>query len=1230
MMDTAVLNPVTLPLNKVCLIEASAGTGKTYTIGSLYLRLLLQAGENSFSQPLTVEQILVVTFTEAATEELKGRIRERIHQAKKALIAYQEQGEQALQDDPFLLACLASISDLELAIQRLTIAEQTMDLAAIYTIHGFCRRMLMQYAFHSRVHFNLTLNKDETALLERLFKAFWREHFYSQPFLVANYIHQTLGSPQAVFSELRQYIAQDLQVESAYQAWLAMPLQDFLQQHIAPQQQNIQRLKQQWLAQEAEIQALILAELEKTYPKGEKKRLKRTTFKKPNVLNWFKVIHEWATSPLVSGLNDKLSKYFSQSALNTYAEEGATPLSHPVFALVEEVNAQLDVQPFYAKLLRYYYLRGVQQTLIAYKAQHTEKNFDDLLRLLRDALYSAQGEELAQFIRVQYPFAMIDEFQDTDAQQYHIFSKIYLHQQTTENGFIMIGDPKQAIYKFRGADIFTYFQAAEQADARFTLGTNWRSEQRLVNAVNSLFQFEQGLPFLYPQIQFLPVAACQNKPTFWLNGQQEPPFRCYVGDVGVAKKGSGNLTSAQKQTLATICARSIQQWLQSAVQHDAIFYSAEAKQEEEKRQPLRTEKIAVLVKDWKEASFVSEALQKVGIASVYLSDKSNVFDCHEAKELALILTACLHPFSERNILNAIATRIFALTTREISEIKQDEQRWTQVVERFVNYQRIWQWQGILVMLHRLFLDEKIMEKLLSQVGGERQTTDLLHLAELLQEASTLNESAASLLRWFEKQIQGENRQEEQQIRLESERQLVKIVTIHKSKGLEYDLVWLPFIADAPKPNRALLDTYYHHEKQQVLWDLNETHQTEIEQEQRAEAMRLFYVALTRAKYQVAMALPETFVSHWNCLQYVLTQGAMTQTDVRAALTAFQQRVVYPDVKIQVEEFEALPIHLSTSIKENSADQVLQCAEFHGNIERNWQVTSFSAISALHEKTMQLLTQAEEEKTPDVSFLLDHKDYDVSLGRNVALGPVAEMAGYSKGYTPFDFPAGTMVGKVLHRYFEKFPLDQPVDRAAVAQMCQALQLEETWLEPLQTWLTTILNTPLLREHPVTLSALSAQDCIKEMEFYLKFEHEFQAHKFNQLLQKYRFISAPLQLHTLKQGIKGLLRGFIDLVFRYDGQYYLLDYKSNKLGTSPSDYTPAHLQQVMLEQHYDWQYLFYTLALHRYLTLRDPHYQYATHFGGVLYTFLRGMNGKDQQGISFHKPDANLIQELEELF
>ncbi|MGC6408735.1 exodeoxyribonuclease V subunit beta [Bisgaard Taxon 45] len=1230
-MDTAVLNPVTLPLNKVCLIEASAGTGKTYTIGSLYLRLLLQAGENGFSQPLTVEQILVVTFTEAATEELKGRIRERIHQAKKALLAYQEKGEVALlQSEPLLLHCIDSISAIQLAIQRLNIAEQTMDLAAIYTIHGFCRRMLMQYAFHSQIHFNLTLNTDETLLLERLFKAFWREHFYCQPFLIANYIHQTLGSPHAVFAKLRQYIAQDLRSDPAYQDWLAMSLQDFLQQHIVPQQQRIHTLKQQWLAQEAEIQALVLAELDKTYAKGEKKRLKRTTFKKPNVLNWFNAIHDWASSPLVEGLNDKLSKYFSQHALNGYAEDGAEPLCHAIFALVDEANAQQDRQPFYAKLLHYYYLRGVQQALIEYKAQHTEKNFDDLLRLLREALYSAQGEELAQFIRVQYPFAMIDEFQDTDAQQYQIFAKIYLHQDATETGFIMIGDPKQAIYKFRGADIFTYFQAAEQADARFTLGTNWRSAQRLVKAINGLFQFEQGVPFLYPQIQFLPVAACPDKPKFLLNGQEEPAFRCYVGDVGEVKKSTGNLTTTQKQTLASICAQSIQYWLQSAVQDQAIFYDDQATNEQERRRPLRAEKIAVLVKDWKEASLVSEALQQLGIASVYLSDKSNVFDCHEAKELVMILTACLQPFSERNILNAIATRIFGLTTREISEIKQDEQRWTQVVERFVNYQRIWQWQGILVMLHRLFLDENIMEKLLSQLGGERKTTDLLHLAELLQEASTLNDSAASLLRWFEKQIQGENRQDGQQIRLESERQLVKIVTIHKSKGLEYDLVWLPFIADAPKENKAVLDTYYDHDRQQILWDLEATHQDAMQQEQRAEAMRLFYVALTRAKYQVAMALPEFFVSDWNCLQYALTQGEMRQADVRSALNAFQQRIADPEVKIQVDEFDAIPRHESALMLETTSNAPLQCAEFQGNIERNWQVTSFSAISALHEKNKQLQTQGYLDNTSDLSLLLDHKDYDVVLDFDTTVAPVAEIAGYAKGYTPFDFPAGTMVGKVLHRYFEKYPLNQAVDSMAVAQMCQTLQLEEVWHEPLQSWLTTILHTPLLSDKTLSLSDLSAKDCIKEMAFYLKFKHEFQAHKFNQLLQKYHFISAPLQLQTIKQGIAGLLRGFIDLVFRHNGQYYLVDYKSNKLGTNPSDYAPENLQNVMLAQHYDWQYLFYTLALHRYLKQRDPHYTYATHFGGVIYTFLRGMNGIDQQGIYFQKPDANLIQELEELF
>lgn len=1216
------LNPLTTPLNQVCLIEASAGTGKTYTIGSLYLRLLLQAGEHCFSRPLNVQDILVVTFTEAATEELKGRIRERIHQAKKAFIAYKVEGVKALAHDPFLMELVDSIQDIDVAIQRLKMAEQTMDLAAIYTIHGFCRRMLMQYAFNSGIHFNLELVKDESELLERLFKDFWRENFYSQPLEIANYIHQVLVSPQAVLKKLRSHISHQLEPDIGSKAWLSMSLVEFLQQYVLPKQALVQQLKQQWLAHETELRSLIFNELDKNYKKGEKKSLKRTSFKKNYVPNWFNLIQAWARSALTTKLPETLTKYFSQQALVSYAEEGAEPISHSVFQLVDDVIMNTAEQAIDEKVVLYHYLRGVQQKLIDYKLNHTQKNFDDLLRLLKQALYSTQGDELAQFIRLQYPFAMIDEFQDTDVQQYHIFAKIYIHQHPVENGFIMIGDPKQAIYKFRGADIFTYFKAARQADMRFTLGVNWRSEQSLVKCINALFDFQSdSLPFLYPQIQFHPVIASQTQTKFKLHGKIEPALRCYIGDLGESKPSG--FSKAQKQTLAQICAISIQDWLQSAQENQAFFAL------DNKIKPLSAERIAVIVRNWTEAELVIQALQQLGIASVYLSDRSNVFDCDEAKQLVLILTACLNPFSERHILNAIATRIFALTTAEISAIKQDEHRWTEQVERFIHYQRIWQKQGILAMLHQLFLTEKITEKLLASVGGERKTTDLLHLAELLQEASRLNDSAASLLRWFEKQIQGEDRQEGQQIRLESERQLVKIVTIHKSKGLEYDLVWLPFIADALKDNKQLIQTYYDSCAQQVLWDVQQQHQVEIEQEQRAEEMRLLYVALTRAKYQIALALPTSFLPSWNCLQYVLTAGKMDRhEEVRSVLAEFQQRMRNQQVDITIEDFSVLqPKKVSSYYAPKDA---LHYAEFSGEIEKNWQVTSFTAISAQHERTKQFYLTKQEEQTSTATFSAELKDYKLEQGtqQDIYL-PQSIVEGYPLGYTPFDLPAGAQVGQILHQYFEQNNFNQPIELTALQQICQQLQLDQQWLGSLQTWLTRILNTPLFENENLKLADLAPQDCLKEMAFYLQFKHIFQVNKFNQLLQKYQFISTPLQLQDLTHGIQGMLRGFIDLVFRYQGKYYLLDYKSNKLGHDFVDYAPEQIKKVMVEQHYDWQYLFYTIALHRYLTQRDKNYHYERDFGGVIYTFLRGMNGKDNYGIYFNKPNADLIAELEEL-
>ena len=863
MAETIPLNPITLPLNQISLIEASAGTGKTYTIGSLYLRLLLKAGENNFSRPLNVEEILVVTFTEMATEELKKKIRERITDAINKLTAFAKtQDKSAFKNDEFLTALCDNLDIFE-AIHRLKLAEQNMDLAAIYTIHGFCRRMLMQYAFHSGIHFNLELIKDQSDLLVRFANEFWREHFYPLDFESANFIATELVSPAKVLSLLKADLGKDLQVEIENKQALSVPIQIFLPQYLGGYQKALNELKAFWLESADEILAIITNELEKDYPKDQLKSLNRKKYQVKRLGDWINKINQWSNNPRDYQINTTLKDYFLQSSIEKNCEEStdknkdkkpATPFYSPIFAELEKRVNALMTPDLLSKLTLYHYRQGLQQKLLDYKLNHQEKSFDDLLRLLCEALQDAQGDELAEMIRFQYPFAMIDEFQDTDSQQYAIFSKIYRDNPEKNTGFIMIGDPKQAIYRFRGADIFTYLKASDEAQSRFELTKNYRSEKHLVDGVNALFDFPQS-PFIYQNIKFTAVDSRDDHLRFYLNGKAEPAYRFYLTESD----------KVNKTEMAKICAISIQHWLKSAAENQAVF------QNEDTRKTLQAANIAVLVRDKNEAALVKNELQKLGIASVYLSDQNSVFDSNVAKELAWVLKACLN-VAERPILNAIATALFGLNAADIHQIQQNEADWQRWADSFAQYQQTWQRQGILAMLHQILLEQGISERLLSQATGERDLTDFLHLAEILQQAATLHESESALLSWFEKQIQGEGRQEAQ-IRLESERQLVKIVTIHKSKGLEYDLVWLPFLAVPSKdPSKKDINIYYSKERDETLWDIENRNLNALCEETFAEELRLLYVALTRAKYQMAFALPAQFDKKWNALHYVFSQG----------------------------------------------------------------------------------------------------------------------------------------------------------------------------------------------------------------------------------------------------------------------------------------------------------------------------------------------------------------------
>ena len=1202
MAETIPLNPITLPLNQISLIEASAGTGKTYTIGSLYLRLLLKAGENYFSRPLNVEEILVVTFTEMATEELKKKIRERITDAIDKLTAFAEtQDKSAFKNDEFLTALCQDLDIFE-AIHRLKLAEQNMDLAAIYTIHGFCRRMLMQYAFHSGIHFNLELIKDQSDLLARFANEFWREHFYPLPFEKADFIANELGSPDYVLSLLESNLGKNLIVYLENQQALSISITEFLHQYLGEYFKDIKALKRFWLESAGKISELITEELNKDYAKGEPKSLSRRSYNTSRLTKWIDQVNAWANDPRDYVLNETLMSYFTQSALGEKGEEGASPFIAQIFTELEERANALISPDLLRRVILYHYRQGLQQKLLDYKLNHQEKSFDDLLRLLCEALQGAQGNELAEMIRFQYPFAMIDEFQDTDSQQYAIFSKIYRDNPEKNTGFIMIGDPKQAIYRFRGADIFTYLKASDEAQSRFELTKNYRSEKHLVDGVNALFDFPQS-PFIYQNINFTAVDSRDDHLRFYLNGKAEPAYRFYLTESD----------KVNKTEMAKICAISIQHWLKSAAENQAVF------QNEDVCKTLQPANIAVLVKNRYEAADVIQELQKLGIASVYLSDQSSVFDSHVAVELLRILKACLN-VAERPILNAIATALFGLNAADIHQIQQNEADWQRWADSFAQYQQTWQRQGILAMLHQILLEQGISERLLSQATGERDLTDFLHLAEILQQAATLHESEAALLSWFEKQIQGEGRQEAQ-IRLESERQLVKIVSIHKSKGLEYDLVWLPFLAVPSKiPTAGDMNVYYSKERDETLWDMENRNLNALYEETFAEELRLLYVALTRAKYQMAFALPAQFDKKWNALHYVLSQGEIGKEialsapkDTETLLQTFKEKMqdnVEICTKPNLEAFPALSI--------NTKNDELKAAEFTGNIEQDWRITSFTSIEQAHRR-QHYFTESVGKKH---AVFDDAKDYDSQNAIEISTALLNENES-----NILDLPRGKQVGTALHRHFENCYFSDLANTEEIDTLRQSLQLDETFTEPLQNWLQQISHTPLSNEIGIALADLANKDCIKEMPFYLAIREHFDVEAFNRALKAHHHLpSEPLQFEQ----IQGMVRGSIDLVFRHNGKYYLVDYKSNFLGSTLADYNQEALKKEMLHSHYDWQYLIYTLALHRYLQSVVPHYDYARDFGRVFYLFLRGMNGEPQSGIFYDRPSVELITELDGVF
>ncbi len=1208
------LQPLNLPLQGSCLIEASAGTGKTYTIAALYLRLILGLTENDQLPPggLLPAEILVVTFTEAATKELRERIRGRLTDAARYFRQQQESQDRFLQD---LRAGIDSENWPNFA-RRLELAANWMDEAAVFTIHGWCNRMLQQHAFDSGCLFRQQLNGHNQVLLDQVIRDYWRSFYYPLSLTAGTLgeVYQYFQTPDHLQAALQGLLGE---MEVPFSADVPDSIAALCRQHQQQLQQQLQLLKQPWLEWADQIKALLdQAVADKLLPASNYRADLRA--------GWMQKLKTWAADP--QQLTVDIGKGFdnlSPQGLAAKVKDGGQPPQHPGFAAIAALPEQLAALPALKPLLIRHALLWIRQRYSQEKLRLAELGFNDLLLQLDQALAGPQGEKLAQLIRQQFPVALIDEFQDTDPVQYRIFARIYPPEREQGSACLMIGDPKQAIYSFRGADIYTYLKAHRATEGRhYSLDTNFRSSQALVDAVNCLFSRADQQPqgaFLFKQgddnpLPFVAVKAGSEKPQ-WLNHGQ-PASAMTLWHWSAAQPVSLN---DYRQHYAEVAASAIVALLNDAETSRTGFWEQAA----QRFVALQPGDLAILVRDHREARLMAAALARRQLRSVFLSERDSIYASQEAADVLLWLSALAEPRDEARVRAALSTATLGWRYQQLRVLVEDGALWEQQLERFWLYHQRWLQDGILPALRQLINDYGLHVANASGNASERSLTNLLHLAELLQQASVGLDGEQALIRFLAEAIADQQAQnsDDNILRLESDANLIKIVTIHKSKGLEYPLVLLPFCCDFREVSQNDDFFRYHDQQQRLCLDLDKQpgNLARSDWERLQEDIRLLYVALTRAKFACWLGLAPVKSGagkqsqlQKSALGYLLGWQAETAA---SDLPVLLRQLALAEPAIEVQE-APLP-DLQPYQPANVAPQTEAPRQAQIRIADDWWIASYSSLPVSDKAT----PPADEPETAQDSNLADEADQEL-----VASWQADNLYRLPKGAGP-----GVLVHSLLEQCgrvgFQQFVRETGLPVNLIQQVFSApfwQDKQPVIAEALQQWLTL----PLLPGRPRTLATLAPGAYQVEMEFLLTVKH-LDLQQLDQLLQQHLFSGQPRPA-LLPAQVNGLLKGFIDLVFSDQQQYFLADYKFNSLGLDDQAYQPQALQTVMLAKRYDLQLALYALALHRLLQQRlGEQYDYDRDFGGCLYWFLRGVNSAGQ-GRLLIRPPRLLIETLDVWF
>jgi exodeoxyribonuclease V beta subunit len=1193
------------------LVEASAGTGKTWTIARLYERLVVE-------DRLEVSQILVVTFTRAATADLRARLRARLRGA------------------------YLDATDPEV---RRHLREQVLgfDRAAIFTIHGFCQRALVDHAFESGVPFDLDFLENEKPLLHEIAADLFGTTYYEAP---GWYLDECVDRVSA--SRLRKLAERAGRSEGLRLAPLGLDAQ--LERYGRARQAALEL----WERERAEIVASLTAPPLK---KGDAGKLSARV--------------DQIAASLADGPLQKRPAFvaFARARIANATAAKQSPPEHRFFDAVETLESRSKElwsacsPPDRKHTIRTVALQveafdAARRALVEQKLARGVLSFDDLLHRLAGALGS-DADSLGAALRGRYRAALVDEFQDTDPVQWEIFRAAF---DDREAPLLLVGDPKQSIYGFRGADVNAYLDARPAPDRLHTLGTNWRADPGLVRALDAMYE-RAPLAFGGADIRYHAVAHRDDARDLHEGDPAAPLQLAWVGLEAGAPVSSGRperLHAAQEVSGP---------WIASSVAADLSRRLAGGSTLA--GHALRPEDVAILCRTHRQAHWVQDALRALEIPSVLHGDAS-VLETDEAEELGRVLAALAEPTDRFAVRAALATRLLGRTASELAALRDDESAWDAQVQDFGAWHETWQELGFISAVHGLFAAREVHPCLLRLPDGERRLTNLMHLLDLLAEASSSARLGIhGLLRWFGDAR--EDRLDEDavaadalQLRLESDASAVQILTIHKSKGIQWGVVYCPFLWNSGDQLRGLDSSVvpFRDDTGQRGLDFGSA---EFEARKAAsrraafqEAARVAYVAMTRAKhlcvvhtgpYQCLHSSPFAILLHGAGAADVdgararLESEALTAAEIRADLDAL---IADAGGTIAVFDAPVGPGRLYAAPESHDGAD-LEARVMTRRVPFGYRRSSFTGLARRDgEQRSQTITHFEEElrqDEPDEPTPAEERREPATEDASPASAAVTSKAGVSGTPLLAELRGGTRTGTLIHRVLEHTDFQDP------ASLGQALR--EQWARDgrdtappasVERDLAAALSHELDPRQPgLRLAALPRHERLDELGFWLpvrgawltpkRLAAVFEKHGAPKVAPDYVSRLAALGFPRLR----GFLAGEIDLVFRYAGadasepRWYLVDYKTNRLGDALGHYAARPLVAAMDHGHYFLQYHLYTVALHRYLKRTLASYDYERCFGGVYYLFLRGMDptAPPGHGVFMDRPSGALIEDLSRL-